>query len=123
MNEWIALRNLIDSLESGTAYRDIDSVAQRLLEWIWVRLQSKELLFVQEIIVNSGVASPATLHKCIAILAKEGLLKLSVDPEDGRRRRVETSPHCERVLRELSQSVSAWAESLSQDPCTRTKKT
>jgi len=68
MNEWIALRNLLDGLEHETTYNKLDPVTQRVLEWVYVRSKSDEPIFVQEIIVKSGIASPATLHKSIAIL-------------------------------------------------------
>jgi DNA-binding MarR family transcriptional regulator len=113
MNEWIALRNLLDSLEHETSYHKLDSVAQRVLEWVYIRSQSNEPLFVQEIIVRSGIASPATLHKSIACLRDEGFLELSIDTHDARRRRVQITDLCHQVMSELSTGIISWADSLA----------
>lgn len=114
METWIALKKLIDDLESATPYGKVDSISQRLLEWIFVRVQKRETLFIQEIIMTSEIASPATLHKSIAMLEQRGLIHLIVDPLDSRRRIVQVSSQGERLMKELSRGVTSWANSLSR---------
>ena len=122
MEEWLCLRNLVDRLESKTAYGEVDSISQRLLEWVYVRVKRPEPLFVQEIILKSEVASPATLHKCIATLSQYGLLQVNADPIDNRRRQVDVTPLCLKLMRELSKGVVAWTDSLDHDRAERSKK-
>lgn len=114
MNTWIALRKLVDSLELTTDYHELDSISQRVLDWIYLRVQTQKPLFVQEIILRSGAASPATLHKCIAILTQRGLLEVSIDPTDGRRRQVRTSAACNDMMRRLGKNASDWINSLAK---------
>ena len=113
MNEWIALRNLLDGLEHETSYHKLDPTAQRVLEWVYVRSQNNEPIFVQEIIVKSGIASPATLHKSIACLRDEGLLELSIDSTDARRRLVTPTIRTSQLMSDLSKGILGWADSLT----------
>lgn len=113
MNEWIALRNLLDGLEHETTYNKLDPVTQRVLEWVYVRSKSDEPIFVQEIIVKSGIASPATLHKSIAILRDFGFLELSIDSIDARRRLVTITIRTSQLMSDLSKGVLGWANSLT----------
>ena len=114
MNEWIALRNLVDRLELTTDYHELDSISQRVLEWIYSRTQTQKPLFVQEIIRGSGAASPATLHKCIATLTQRGLLEVNIDPIDGRRKRATTSAACNDMMMGLGEGVSDWIKLFSK---------
>jgi DNA-binding MarR family transcriptional regulator len=113
VNEWIALRKVLDGLESDTNYGSLDPLAQRVLEWVYVRSKSNDPLFVQEIITDSRIASPATLHKCIASLKEQGLLDLSIDPSDARRRVVAITSLSDRVMADLSKGVRDWAGSFA----------
>lgn len=109
MDAWISFRNLLDNVTSGTEYAKLDLIGQRLLEWIAVRNQREEPLYVQEIVMKSEVASPATVHKSITILEDSGLITLKRDNEDSRRRIVKISPQAERLLSKLSRGVEVWA--------------
>jgi DNA-binding MarR family transcriptional regulator len=113
MNEWIALRNLLDGLEHETSYHKFDPITQRVLEWVYVRSKSDEPIFVQEIIDKSGIASPATLHKSIAILRDSGFLELSIDSMDARRRLVTITIRTSQLMSDLSKGVLGWADSLT----------
>ncbi|MEN9772285.1 MAG: hypothetical protein RJA58_928, partial [Pseudomonadota bacterium] len=59
------------------------------------------------------VASPATIHKGLAILEEHGLISVKVDPSDTRRRIVKTTERTERLMRKLSESVMNWAREVS----------
>ena len=109
MERWISLRNLFDNVTSGTEYDGLDLISQRLLEWIAVRNLTGTPLYVQEIVMKSEVASPATVHKSIAILEDSGLITLRMDHEDSRRRIVKISLQAERLLSKLSRGVEVWA--------------
>ena len=115
MKTWIALRALLDSLESQTEYKNLDASSQRLLEWIAVRVQKEMPLHIQEIILKSEVASPATVHKLLAILEQEGLISISVDVSDSRRRIVQITTQASRLFSKLDKGLEAWAKALAKD--------
>jgi len=115
MKTWIALRALLDSLESQTEYKNLDASSQRLLEWIAVRVQKEAPLHIQEIILKSEVASPATVHKLLAILEQEGLISMSVDGSDSRRRIVQITTQASRLFSKLDKGLEAWAKALAKD--------
>ena len=115
MKTWIALRALLDSLESQTEYKNLDASSQRLLEWIAVRVQKEAPLHIQEIILKSEVASPATVHKLLAILEQESLISMSVDVSDSRRRIVQITTQASRLFSKLDKGLETWAKALSKD--------
>ena len=123
MDTWISLRKLLDTVSSGTEYAKLDLISQRLLEWIAVRNQKEEPLYVQEIVMKSDVASPATIHKGIAILEREGLITLVTDQVDSRRRIVNISSQAQKLLAKLSRGVDAWAASQTSVALGRKSKT
>ncbi len=123
MDTWISLRKLLDTVSSGTEYAKLDLISQRLLEWIAVRNQREEPLYVQEIVMKSEVASPATIHKVIAILLHHGLITITTDQEDSRRRIVKISSQSERLLAKLSRGVDAWVASQTSGALGRKSKT
>ncbi len=123
MDAWISFRNLLDNVTSGTEYAKLDLIGQRLLEWIAVRNQREEPLYVQEIVMKSEVAAPATIHKGIAILEREGLITLVTDQVDSRRRIVNISSQAQKLLAKLSRGVDAWAASQTSVALGRKSKT
>jgi DNA-binding MarR family transcriptional regulator len=115
MKTWIALRALLDSLESQTEYKNLDASSQRLLEWISVRVQKEAPLHIQEIILRSEVASPATVHKLLATLEHAGLISMTVDVSDSRRRIVQITTQASRLFGKLDKGLEAWAKALAKD--------
>lgn len=122
MKTWISLRTLLDSLESDTEFNTLDPIGQRMLEWIAVRTQNAAPLHIQEIVRKSEVASPATVHKTIAILEQQGLISVSKDTIDSRRRIVRITTQAEKLLARLSKGVDAWAKALSKTASVRGAK-
>ena len=115
MKTWIALRALLDSLESQTEYKNLDASSQRLLEWISVRVQKEAPLHIQEIILRSEVASPATVHKLLATLEHAGLISMTVDVSDSRRRIVQITTQASRLFGKLDKGLETWAKALARD--------
>jgi len=114
MKTWISLRTVLDSLQSETDYSRIDVISQRLLEWISLRNLRADPLHVQEIVLKSEIASPATIHKSIALLEERGLITVNIDPHDSRRRIVLITVHAEKLLHKLSKGVESWAKSVAR---------
>jgi DNA-binding MarR family transcriptional regulator len=114
MKTWISLQAVLESLQSETDYGQLDVISQRLLEWISVRNRKTDPLHVQEIVLKSEIASPATIHKSIALLEERGLITVNIDPHDSRRRIVLITAHAEKLLIKLSKGVESWAKSVVQ---------
>ena len=109
MHAWLNLRHFIDLTTSETDFGQLDSISQRVLEWVCARYNSKSNLFVQSIVLDSRIASPATIHKCLATLERTGFLSFKVDPEDARRRIVSPTAKASKTLDALSRRVEKWA--------------
>ena len=109
MNAWLNLRRFIDLATSETDFGHLDSLSQRVLEWVCTQHDSKSNLFVQAIVLESKIASPATIHKCLATLEQTDFLKFEVDPEDARRRIVSPTTKALKTLNTLSKQVDKWA--------------
>jgi hypothetical protein len=110
MKTWISLQAVLESLQSGTDYGQLDVISQRLLEWISVRNRKADPLHVQEIVLKSEIASPATIHKSVALLEERGLITVNIDPHDSRRRIVIITAHAEKLLIKLSKGIESWAK-------------
>ena len=109
MNAWLNLRRLIDLAANETDFGQLDDRSQRVLEWVMQRYDPKDPLFVQSIVLDSRVASPATIHKCLAVLDRTGFLDFEVDPSDTRRRIVSPTSKAVKTFGVLSRRVSEWA--------------
>ena len=109
MEAWLNLRRFIDLTTDDTEFGQLDSISQRVLEWLCARFNSKSSLFVQSIVLDSKIASPATIHKCLATLDRTGFLSFKVDPEDARRRIVSPTAKASKTLDALSRRVAKWA--------------
>lgn len=109
MDSWLNLRLLIDLVAKETDFGQLDDRSQRVLEWVMRRYDRKDPLFVQAIVLDSRVASPATIHKCLAVLNRTGFLNFEVDPSDSRRRIVAPTSKAIKTFGVLSRRVSEWA--------------
>ena len=109
MEAWLNLRRFIDLTTDDTEFGQLDSISQRVLEWVCARFNSKSSLFVQSIVLDSKIASPATIHKCLATLERTEFLDFTVDPEDARRRIVSPTAKASKTLDALSRRVEKWA--------------
>ncbi|MBU3725008.1 MAG: hypothetical protein FGM18_05785 [Burkholderiaceae bacterium] len=114
MNTWTSLRTTLDGLEIESGYKKIDPISQRILEWIAIRNKMEAPLHVQEIIMKSQVASPATVHKSLSALEYRGLITITIDANDTRRRIVTATAAAEKLLSKLSRGVEAWAKSVAR---------
>ena len=109
MHAWLNLRRFIDLATNETDFGQLDTLSQRVLEWVCTQYDSKSNLFVQAIVLESKIASPATIHKCLATLEETDFLNFEVDPEDARRRIVSPTTKTLKTLNTLSKQVDKWA--------------
>jgi DNA-binding MarR family transcriptional regulator len=114
MNPWLNLRNLLESVSKESDFGQLDERSQRLLEWVVAHHDPLEPTFVQTIVTDSYVASPATVHKCLAILERHGFLRFEVDATDSRRRIVSPTDKSWNLFQGLGQKVSEWASGMAQ---------
>lgn len=112
MNAWLNLRQLLEVVNSDTEFKLLDDRTQRLLEWIVTNYSHKRPTYVQTIVMKSEVASPATIHKGLAILERQGFISMQVDPTDTRRRIVSPTDRAQKLMARLSDRVRQWAGGL-----------
>ena len=103
---WTEVMAILSQVEKDSGYASVDHLSQRLLEWIYVK-SAQEDLFIQTIVMTSGVASPATIYKSLAVLEREGLISLTVDEDDQRRRMVKPTARAEALFALLSKELKA----------------
>lgn len=102
---WINLNQLLNEIGHRRGYSTLDRLCQQVLEWVAKTALSGQPIYVQTIIMNSGVASPATLHKAMGVLEDEGFLQFKKDPTDTRRRIVLLTKKSDALFRAMSQDL------------------
>ncbi len=107
---WVALQQLVSQLESTTDMKLVDEMSRRVFEWVYARsVESAAPIFVQTVVMQSDVASPATIHKSLSVLEREGFIRIEIDPSDARRRIVSPTERSHKLIKELSKAVAQWA--------------
>lgn len=110
LTPWIALRSLLDELSSTTELSKVDEMSRRVFDWIYARHQEGgNPIYVQTVVMESDVASPASIHKSLAVLERADFISVEVDPTDARRRIVSPTDRGHKLVKELSKSVTQWA--------------
>ncbi|MEY2776787.1 MAG: hypothetical protein RLY30_885 [Pseudomonadota bacterium] len=107
-NSWLALRRFLDVVSADSDYGRLDDRAQKILDWVIQAQSTSKPMFVQDVVTGSGVASPATVHKCLATLDRAGFLSFVVDSEDSRRRIVTPTDKSKKLYKDLSVRVDRW---------------
>jgi DNA-binding MarR family transcriptional regulator len=81
---------------------DLEPVCSRLLDEIAIEDHSSSPLTVTALMGLSHIASPATLHRKMQSLIKEGLIELSTDAHNKRSKFVVLSKKGQRLYQTLS---------------------
>ena len=102
---WLQFRCYLDEIEKRCGYSALDRMLQRTLEWVAREERVRPVINVQTVIIESGVASPATLHKAFRSLQDEGFLSIEADKKDARRRIIKTTPKARNMLDRLSSEL------------------
>ena len=102
---WLQFRCDLDEIEKRCGYSALDRMSQRTLEWVANEEKARPVIHVQTVIMESGVASPATLHKALRSLHDEGFLSIETDKKDTRRRIIKTTPKARNMLDRLSSEL------------------
>ena len=114
MNTWLNLQQFLATVKSESDFGALDDMSQKVLEWVMQHYDAKSPLFVQGVVLESRVASPATIHKCLATLDRTCFLQFTTDKEDARRRIVAPTTKAKKTLDLLSKRVAKWAFSQSK---------
>jgi hypothetical protein len=107
---WIELQTFLADSKANTELAALSAIDERVFLWVYSRQQQDQALCVQDVIMQSNVASPATLHKSLSVLVLAGLAKSEVDPSDQRRRILTVTPKAEKLLVKLDRLVQAWVK-------------
>ena len=102
---WPQFRCDLDEIEKSCGYSALDNMSQRTLEWVANEEKVRPVINVQTVIMESGVASPATLHKALRSLQYEGFLSIEMDKKDTRRRIIKTTSKARNMLDRLSSEL------------------
>jgi DNA-binding MarR family transcriptional regulator len=111
-SSWIEARGFLRKAQAESAFGELDDLSFRLLEWILSRPEKDHPLFAMDLVLKSGVASPAAIHKSAATLVDKGFIDSEYDPADTRRRIITPTRRAIRELKRLDQEVQDWAKLL-----------
>ena len=102
---WLQFRGDLDEIEKRCGDSALGRMSQRTLEWVAREEKVRPMIDVQTVIMESGVASPATLHKALTSSQNEGFLSIETDKNDTRRRIIKTTPKARNMLDRLSSEL------------------
>jgi DNA-binding MarR family transcriptional regulator len=107
---WIAGKQFMASEEQRLSIGKVDRLSRLVLDWIVLRCLSNKPLHIQEIVMKSGIASPATIHKSLDTLLRAKLIELTIDAADLRRRQVTPSALAIDEIRMLDRAFRLWSK-------------
>lgn len=107
-SRWIAAKQFMAAEQQKLVLGRIDRLSRDFLDWILVRSQLDKPLHIQEIVMESDIASPATVHKSIDVLVRVKLIDVIIDQTDHRRRLVRPTALALEELKTLDKSFQAW---------------
>lgn len=82
---------LMETVEAAPSFPRLDHIEKKLLEFIALSEAAGKALLVSDVIYANDIGSPATLHRRISNLEKQGLIRFGADI-DGRKKCVELTP-------------------------------
>lgn len=108
-NLWFELRAFARRAILESDLHALDPNAFALLEWLVEQTQSRQdPIFMQQLVMDSKIASPATTFKCVAVLENAGLVSVTVDRQDARRRIIRPTRRALQVMEALSEKTEQW---------------
>ncbi|KDP83428.1 winged helix-turn-helix domain-containing protein [Cupriavidus basilensis] len=101
---YLRFLQLAEALRGLPALPALDPLEERILELVARASQTQERLSVRDMMANSDLGSPATLHARLKSMRKKGWITLS-DTEDARRKQVELTQAALRHFDKLSECL------------------
>ncbi len=100
---------LMDALENNPQFPKLDHVELKLLQQVALQNNADKTPLVGDLIFSSDIGSPATLHRRIAKLIEQDLLRYKPDI-DGRKRLLELTPKSRDYCSKLGKCVVTAAQ-------------
>jgi DNA-binding MarR family transcriptional regulator len=107
-SSWAKAKRFIAAKEKKLNLARLDGLGRDYLDWIVERCKTHTPLHVQEIVTQSGVASPGSAHKYIHVLQRAKFIVILVDKEDLRRKIVRPTPLALREIKAVDQAFKVW---------------
>ena len=106
---YLRFLQLTEALRGLPSLPALDPLEERILEFVARMRQKNERLSVRDMMAQSELGSPATLHARITSMREEGWLLLN-DTEDARRKQVELTPAALRHFDKLAEAFTRAAK-------------
>ena len=102
----LRIKHIIAAVEGETALGRCDRVEREMLDYLLDRQISGNAALVTELIAESKIASPASLHRRIAHLIDLELVAIERDPVDHRRKRLVLTKAAIKAYNKMSDQVN-----------------
>ncbi|NBS12092.1 MAG: hypothetical protein EBS77_05395 [Gammaproteobacteria bacterium] len=102
----LRIKHIIATVEGETALGRCDRVEREMLDYLLDRQISGSAALVTELIAESKIASPASLHRRIAHLIDLELVAIERDPVDHRRKRLVLTKAAIKAYNKMSDQVN-----------------
>src|ERR1700752_3233788 len=107
---YLRFLQLTEALRGLPTLAALDPLEERILEFVARATQPKNRLSVRDMMAQSELGSPATLHARITSMREKGWLQLT-DTEDTRRKQIELTQAALRHFDKLSECLVKAAKS------------
>jgi hypothetical protein len=106
---YLRFLQLTEALRGLPSLPALDPLEEKILEFVARMRQKNERLSVRDMMAQSALGSPATLHARITSMREKGWLLLN-DTEDARRKQVELTPAALRHFDKLAEAFTKAAK-------------
>ncbi|MGF6609348.1 DNA-binding MarR family transcriptional regulator [Paraburkholderia sp. WSM4175] len=107
---YLRFLQLSEALRGLPTLPGLDPLEERILEFVARATPAKNRLSVRDMMAQSELGSPATLHARITSMREKGWIMLS-DTEDARRKQIELTPAALRHFDKLGEAFAKVAKS------------
>ncbi|WP_244814515.1 winged helix-turn-helix domain-containing protein [Caballeronia sp. Lep1P3] len=107
---YLRFLQLAETLRGLPSLPALDPLEERILDFVARMSQKNERLSVRDMMAQSQLGSPATLHARITSMREKGWIMLS-DTEDTRRKQIELTPGALRHFDKLAEAFAKAANS------------
>lgn len=106
---YLRFLQLTEALRGLPALPALDPLEERILEFVARTTQKSDRLSVRDMMAQSELGSPATLHARITSMREKGWLTLS-DTEDARRKQIDLTPAALKHFDKLAEAFAKAAK-------------
>ena len=87
-SSYMRFLNCLNAMDASSAEKKLDAIEGQLLDYVMLGFSQAREILVGDLLVLAHIGSQATLHGRIKHLDKLGFVKLVVDGEDHRKKKV-----------------------------------